>query len=488
MLSQEALHDWRGLALRVEEEVRRAIVGQDDTLRLINVALFARGHVLLEGDVGVGKTTVLRAFARAVGGDFERVEGTVDLMPNDLVYHTYVDSDGKPRIEPGPLLRHGERLTTFFFNEINRARPQVQSLLLRAMAERTLSAFNREYSFPHMTVFADRNRVEREETFELASAARDRFMFELRMLTPADDETRRALVFDPRFHDTDALIDTVTPGVVDWMQMNTIGAAIQQGVSASDALQRYAMDIWAATSDPVKYGLQIDGVDMSRLILAGASPRGMGMLHARCARRGLDGRSRLPDAGRRPCRAAVDAGASRVLHAGVRNAPQRTGRCTGVADAGTGRHALTPGKGTARIMSNTKDFHYRMPGRVGGQRPGAHRSTTAGSGQEFIAHLNLFDRPDPRRLDLRASLRDPEQRWLVRVTRQRAGVPVYLLADVSTSMRFGSGASKLERVAEFARSLGDSTFRTGDSLGLLAFDSRERTDLMLAPMRSRGAG
>jgi MoxR-like ATPase len=77
--------------------------------------------VLLEGDVGVGKTTVLRAFARAVGGDFERVEGTVDLMPNDLVYHTYVDSDGKPRIEPGPLLRHGERLTTFFFNEINRA-------------------------------------------------------------------------------------------------------------------------------------------------------------------------------------------------------------------------------------------------------------------------------------------------------------------------------------------------------------------------------
>ncbi|MFX5918453.1 MoxR family ATPase, partial [Acinetobacter baumannii] len=92
-----------------------------------NVALFARGHVLLEGDVGVGKTTVLRAFARAIGGDFERVEGTVDLMPNDLVYHTYVDSEGKPRIEPGPLLRHGERLTTFFFNEINRARPQVQS-------------------------------------------------------------------------------------------------------------------------------------------------------------------------------------------------------------------------------------------------------------------------------------------------------------------------------------------------------------------------
>ena len=87
-------------------------------------------------------------------------KGTIDLMPGDLVYHTYVDAEGEPRIDPGPLLRHGERLTTFFFNEINRARPQVQSLLLRAMAERTVSAFNREYRFPHMTVFADRNRVE----------------------------------------------------------------------------------------------------------------------------------------------------------------------------------------------------------------------------------------------------------------------------------------------------------------------------------------
>src|SRR5262244_4166654 len=109
-MQEEQLEDWRGRALQVEEQVGKAIIGQQQTLRLINVALFARGHVLLEGDVGVGKTTVLRAFARAVGGAFERVEGTVDLMPGDMVYHAYVDAEGRPRIEPGPLLRHGEAL------------------------------------------------------------------------------------------------------------------------------------------------------------------------------------------------------------------------------------------------------------------------------------------------------------------------------------------------------------------------------------------
>jgi MoxR-like ATPase len=294
MLSDEALQDWRSNALQLEAAVAQAVIGQPQVTRLITVALFARGHVLLEGDVGVGKTTLLRAFARAIGGEFERVEGTIDLMPGDLIYHTYVDAEGAPRIDPGPLLRHGERLTTFFFNEINRARPQVQSLLLRAMAERSVSAFNREHHFPHMTVFADRNKVEKEETFELASAARDRFMFELNMTTPPEPDIRSRLVFDPHFHDVDTVLEQVPDGMFAWRELNAVAASIQRSVRASETIERYVLQLWEATERPSQYGIALDDVDMDRLVLAGASPRGMSAL-VRAARvvAWLAGRSHL---------------------------------------------------------------------------------------------------------------------------------------------------------------------------------------------------
>ena len=158
----DGIEAWRDRALRLEAGANRIMVGQERIVRLLLIATFSRGHALLEGDVGVGKTTLLQTLARGIGGAFERIEGTVDLMPSDLVYYTYLTRDGQPRVEAGPLLRHGSDLSIFFFNEINRARPQVHSLMLRAMAERSVNAFNAEHRFPHLQVFADRNRVERE--------------------------------------------------------------------------------------------------------------------------------------------------------------------------------------------------------------------------------------------------------------------------------------------------------------------------------------
>ena len=165
---------------------------------------------------------------------------------------------------------------------------------VRAMAERTVSAFGREHAFPHMTVFADRNRVEREETFELASAARDRFMFELSMLTPDEEEIRRSLVFDPAFHDVDALLDAVPEGLCPGEALNGIGADIQRFVKASPAIERYVLDVWRASAEPARYGIAIEGVDVRRLVLAGASARGMSAL-VRAARvvAWLDGRDHL---------------------------------------------------------------------------------------------------------------------------------------------------------------------------------------------------
>lgn len=279
-MSDRQLADWRQHALKLESEINKVVVGQESPIRLITTAIFARGHVLLEGDVGVGKTTLLRAFTRGIGGGYQRIEGTIDLMPNDLVYHTYLGEDGKPHVSPGPLLMSGENLSVFFFNEINRARPQVHSLLLRVMAERTLTAFNKEHYFPHMLVFADRNQVEKEETFDIPSAARDRFMMEIPIVVPSEPAIREELMFNPKFHNVDALVDTVEPEVIEFDKVNAFARIIQTTVEASPTLRRYALDLWTATKSPEQFGVKVSNVEMSRLIISGASPRGVSMLLA----------------------------------------------------------------------------------------------------------------------------------------------------------------------------------------------------------------
>jgi len=139
-------------------------------------------------------------------------------------------------------------------------------------------------------------------------------------------------------------------------------------------------------------------------------------------------------------------------------------------------------------MDAPQEFHYRVAGRVSGQRPGSHPGLSVGVGQEFVKHISLYDRPDPRRLDLRASLRTLNSDWLVRANRQRAGITVRALVDVSASMSFGSVRPKLHVVADFVESLGMSAFRVGDAVGMMAFDQAERADLFIPARVSRGMG
>ena len=274
-MTDNQLADWRANALQFEQHINQLIIGQQTAVRHLMLAVFARGHVLLEGQVGVGKTTLLRAVAHGLGGQYQRIEGTIDLMPSDLISYTYLDAAGGPRVDEGPLLRQGRELATFFFNEINRARPQVHSLLLRVMTEQRLHAFNQEYYLPHLQVFADRNRVEKEETFELPAAANDRFMFEININMPTDDAVLEQLMFNSRFHDVDALVQSMPVGLLPYYQLNDFATVVQEHISSTPRLRSYALTLWKASHKPKQFGISVPDVDMSALLTAGASPRGM---------------------------------------------------------------------------------------------------------------------------------------------------------------------------------------------------------------------
>ena len=297
MADNQRLQLARDKALALEQVVNTVVIGQQKAIRLILIALHARGHVLLEGGVGVGKTTLLRAFSKALGGALGRIEGSVDLMPSDLLYSAWVDGDGKPVIDPGPLIAHGDDTAVFFFNEINRARPQVQSLLLRAMAERSAEAFGKEYNFPHMVVFADRNGVEKEETFELSAAARDRFLFEISIANPEALEDRKALIFDSKFHDVDQLLSALSKPLLDYTELNMLDKDIQHAIFVSQEIEDYIIRIWDATWRPYEFGIEITDVFMEDLVVAGASVRGMSaMVRAAKVSAWLEGRDHvLPD-------------------------------------------------------------------------------------------------------------------------------------------------------------------------------------------------
>ena len=137
------------------------------------------------------------------------------------------------------------------------------------------------------------------------------------------------------------------------------------------------------------------------------------------------------------------------------------------------------------MSGNVAEFVYRLPGNALNTRPGAHRSGSRGPGLNFVSHARLMDQPDPRRLDLRASLSNLRKEWLVRVNQQRSAIAISAIVDVSSSMRFGS---KISVAADFVEALGYSAGGLGDAVSMYAFDNTMRFDLTLPARYGRGTG
>ena len=135
-----------------------------------------------------------------------------------------------------------------------------------------------------------------------------------------------------------------------------------------------------------------------------------------------------------------------------------------------------------------KEFHYKIDWRTKSHLPGHHRSTQSGGGLEFRGNVPLLSAPDPRRVDIRASLSDPFDQWYVRSYRQRSQVPVYVVADLSASLGFRGINRKLDILADAVESIAYSVHRTGDRFAFIGCDQSPRGDFLLPPTHALGAG
>ena len=226
---------WRSL----REEVARAVVGAEEPLRLLAVALLAEGHALIEDVPGVGKTLVARAFARALGLEFGRVQGTPDLLPSDVTGSSVL-ADGSFRFIPGPIFTN-----VLLVDEINRATPRTQSALLEAMQERQVSVDGETRPIPApFLVLATQNPVELEGTFALPEAQLDRFLVRIVLGYP-DEADERAIA--RRYRAAGEPLDAVRP-VMDAAALPAIRDEARQ-VTVSDEVEGYLVRIVRATRD-----------------------------------------------------------------------------------------------------------------------------------------------------------------------------------------------------------------------------------------------
>src|SRR5262245_11290758 len=247
---------------RIKEEIGRVIVGQSDIIDLLMVGLLCRGHVLLHGVPGLGKTLMARTLANTLAMEFRRVQFTPDLMPSDITGTDIIKEDpssGRHALEflPGPVF------TNFLLaDEINRTPPKTQAALLQAMQESEVSVGRQTYSLPQpFFVVATQNPIEMEGTYPLPEAQVDRFMFSLRVAYPSIEEEVRII--------------KGTTGTVVAKATAALGteevARLQEyvrGVPIADSVVNYAARLVAATRPG--YG---GPAELHKYIAYGASPR-----------------------------------------------------------------------------------------------------------------------------------------------------------------------------------------------------------------------
>jgi MoxR-like ATPase len=257
-------------------EVKRVIVGQEDMLERLLVALLAGGHVLLEGVPGLAKTLTVNTLARALGGSFRRVQFTPDLVPSDLV-GTRILRPGMDGFdtELGPVFTN-----ILLADEVNRAPAKVQSALLEVMQERQVSIGGQTYPVPRpFLVLATQNPIESEGTYPLPEAQVDRFMFKLLLDYPSDGEEAAIVA---RSLDRPAAIGrTIEPEQLEAFQ------AASRDVYVDGPVVEYAVRLVACTRRPAEFGLG----ELEELVEFGASPRGsLNLVHAAQALALLRGR------------------------------------------------------------------------------------------------------------------------------------------------------------------------------------------------------
>ena len=254
--------------------MQKVIVGQEDALESLLIALLARGHVLLEGVPGTAKTMMVRTLAASIGLDFGRIQFTPDLMPSDILgTHIFDLKSGDFRLTRGPIFTE-----LLLADEINRAPAKTQSALLEAMQERQCSIDGDRHDLgEHFTVFATQNPVEQEGTYPLPEAQLDRFLLKVRVGYPDADEEDRILATAGATVGTRAASEA---GVRPVCTGDDLLAARQLGerVRVEEPVRRYVRDLLRATRS-------------SAMTLLGAGPRaGVHLLVASRWAAALEGR------------------------------------------------------------------------------------------------------------------------------------------------------------------------------------------------------